>query len=79
MFYRCACYAPAPLVVIDEDIAGSTRSMDTTVDLTTEGSDSVSGSVRHGSVASRRESKRGRKSQSDRVERKRRGSRGKMR
>ena len=77
MIYRCVVYAP-PLTAQIDDAPGSTRSFDmSTVDMTTEGSSSVGGSVRHGSVVSKRSSLRGRKSLQGNP--KRRTSKGKIR
>lgn len=79
MIYRCVVYA-APLPPVEDSIPGSTRSFDmSTIDMTTEGSSSVGGSVRHGSVVSRRSrsSVHGRKSMQGSA--KRRASKGKIR
>ena len=86
MFYRCVKFAAQGAPPIEDGGLGSSRSLDTsmTLDLTTtEGSDSVGGSgTRHGSIVTvgRRDSgnNRGRKS-ANAIERKRRGSRSKLR
>jgi len=53
MIYRCVIYAP-PLAIVEDSIPNSTQSFDmSTIDITTEGSDSI-GSIRHGSVVSRK-------------------------
>jgi hypothetical protein len=77
MIYRCVAYAP-PLAVPMDDVLGSTRSFDmSTIDMTTEGSSSIGGSVPHGSIISKRSSIYGRKSMQGNL--KRRASKGKIR
>lgn len=85
MFYRCVKFAAQGAAPVEDGGLGSSRSLDTsmTLDLTTtEGSDSVGGSgTRHGSIVTvgRRDSgNRGRKS-ANAIDRKRRGSRSKLR
>ncbi len=81
MYYRCACYGLLPTPQNDIDSGHDTdQSMKTSIDGTTEGSDSHGGSLRHASLSSRH----GRKSlDGDRLDaqhrRSRRGSRSRMR
>jgi len=53
MIYRCVVYGP-PLAIAEDSMPDSNQSFDmSTIDMTTERSDSIS-SIRHGSIVSRR-------------------------